>query len=50
MRNSEGAKKEHFTHYQELVLVPGIHQQRKKYCDFNINAGEEIPDEITALA
>ncbi len=50
MRNSEGAKKQCFKHYQEHILVPGINQQRKKYCDLNITTGEEIPDELTAVA
>jgi len=50
MRNTEGAKKERFKYYQEHILIPGIHQQRKKYCDYDINEGEEIPDELTAVA
>ena len=50
MRSSEGAEKERFKYYQEHILIPGIHQQRKKYCDFDINDGEEIPDELTAVA
>ncbi len=50
MRNTVGAKKERFKHYQEHILVPGINQQQKKYCNYNINAGEEIPDEVTAVA
>jgi hypothetical protein len=49
-RNSEGAKKECFKHYQEHILLPGINQPCKKYCDFNINTGEEIPDRLTAVA
>jgi hypothetical protein len=49
MRNTEGAEKERFKHYQEHILIPGINQQRKKYCDFDINKGEEIPDELAAV-
>jgi hypothetical protein len=36
--------------YPTFILIPGIHQQRKKYCYFNINEGEEIPDEFSAVA
>ena len=50
MRNSEGAEKERFKYYQEHILIPGIHQQRKKYCDYDINEGEGIPHELTAVA
>ena len=50
MRNTEGAEKECFKHYQEHILIPGINHQRKKYCDYDINEGEEIPDELTAVA
>jgi hypothetical protein len=50
MRNTVGAEKERFKHYQEHILVPGINQQRKKYSDFNINASEEIPKELIAVA
>jgi hypothetical protein len=50
MRTTEGAKKEHFKHYQEHILVSGINQQRKKNCDFKIIAGDEIPNELTAVA
>ncbi len=45
MRNTEGAKKEHFNYYQEHILIPGINQQHRKYCDFDINDGGKIPDE-----
>ncbi len=50
MRNTEGAKKTRFRYYQEHILIQGINLQRKKYCNFDINAGTTIPNKATAVA
>jgi hypothetical protein len=50
MRNTEGAKKDCFRYYQEHILLPGINLQRKKYCNFDINAGTTIHNKTTAVA
>ena len=50
MRNTEGAEKARFKYYHENILIRGINLQRKKFCNFDIEAGTSIPDKATAVA
>ena len=46
MRNTAGAEKEMHKHYHEHILIPGINAQRKKYHDFDIDAGSPVPKDL----
>lgn len=49
MRNTAGAEKEMHKHYHEHILIPGINAQRKKYHDFDIDAGSPVPKDLHAV-
>ncbi len=48
MRNTEGAKKKRFRWYQQVILVPGIKDHRKRFANFDAST-DSIPDKLTAV-
>jgi hypothetical protein len=48
MRNTEGAEKKRFRWYQQVILVPGINDHRKRFANFDASMGS-IPDKLTAV-